>query len=187
MSRAGLDVVGLFVDAGRRMYGEHVSQLEHALQCAMHARRDRAADEIVLAALLHDIGHLLEPTGDTPHHHHGIAAAQVLRAVAPSRVAWLVEHHVVAKRYLVTIDTRYRELLSPVSRTSLTLQGAELAVDEVAQLEAHAWFGDAVRLRRWDDDAKQPELVCEPLIAYRSLLETCLGPQRWVEKTGIDR
>jgi predicted HD phosphohydrolase len=165
-----------------------VSQLEHALQCAAHARRDRADDEVVVAALLHDVGHLLTP-GDIegPGHHHGSAAAQALRPYVPLRVAWLVEHHVVAKRYLVTVDPRYAAALSPVSQRSLIAQGARLAEREASALEAHPWFGDALRLRRWDDAAKQPELACDPLIEYRPLLERWLGPQRWMAGKGIDR
>ena len=187
MSVTGLDVVGLFAESGRRAYGEQVTQLQHALQCASHARRDRADDEVVLAALLHDLGHLVTAESDTPAHHHGSAAAGLLRPHVSPRVAWLVEHHVIAKRYLVTMDPRYGATLSPASRRSLVAQGEGLAPDEVARLERHAWFGDAVRLRRWDDAAKDPGAQCDPLIVHRSLLESCFGPQPWMGASGIDR
>ena len=188
MSTACLDLVGLFDESRRRPYGDHVNQLEHALQCAAQARRDRADDEVVVAALLHDLGHLLTPDEmEAPGRHHGIAAAGALRPYVPPRVAWLIEHHVVAKRYLVSVDPRYAAALSPVSRRSLVAQGAGLAPEEASVLETHPWFGDAVRLRRWDDAAKQPGLACDPLIEYRPLLERWLGAQRWTAGKGIDR
>ena len=188
MSVACLDLVGLFDESRQRPYSDRVSQLDHALQCAAQARRDRADDEAVVAALLHDVGHLLTPDDvEAPGRHHGSAAALVLRPHVPLRVAWLIEHHVVAKRYLVTVDPRYAASLSPVSRRSLAAQGACLAPDEASVLETHPWFGDAVRLRRWDDAAKQPGLTCDPLIEYAPLLERWLGPQRWTAGKGIDR
>ena len=188
MSVTGVDLVGLFDESLGRPYSDHVSQLDHALQCAAQARRDRADDEVLVAALLHDVGHLLAPDdAEGPARHHGSAGALALRPHVPPRVAWLIEHHVVAKRYLVTVDPRYAAALSPVSRRSLAAQGAGLAPDEASVLETHPWFGDAVRLRRWDDAAKQPGLACDPLIEYGPLLERWLGPQRWTAGKGIDR
>ena len=186
---AGLDVVGLFARAGRQRYGERVTQLDHALQCAAHARRDRADDEVVIAALLHDVGHLREtaPAKEAPDRHHGADGADLLRAWVPPRLAWLVEHHVVAKRYLVTIDPRYAACLSSASRRSLSAQGATLEAERAFTLETHPWFGDAVRIRRWDDAAKEPDAVCPPLIDYRALLERWFGTQQWAAGPGLDR
>lgn len=162
-----------------------MTQLEHALQCAALARRERADDEVVLAALLHDVGHLATRAAETPGGHHGHEGAGVLRPWVPERVAWLVEHHVVAKRYLCTVDPRYAERLSPASVRSLAAQGAALALDERLELETRPWFADAVRIRRWDDAAKVPGAVCAPLAAYRPLLERWLGPQSWAPAPGI--
>ena len=140
-------MIGLFAARGAERYGESVSQLEHALQCAALARRARADDEVVLAALLHDVGHL---AARTP---------------------------VVAKRYLCTIDPRYAERLSPASIRSLAVQGAALDLEEQLALETRPWFADAVRIRRWDDQAKVAGAFCPPLAAYRPLIERWLGPQ----------
>jgi predicted HD phosphohydrolase len=187
MSAAGhLDLVGLFTEAGRRMYGESVSQLAHALQCAARARQDRADDEVVIAALLHDVGHLVEAQEDRPEHHHGSGGAALVRPFVSQRIAWLIEHHVIAKRYLCTVDARYVEQLSPASRRSYAAQGARLKPEEQLGLETRPWFGDALRLRRWDDLAKVPGASCPPLVEYAPLLERHFGPQAWTVGAGID-
>jgi gamma-butyrobetaine dioxygenase len=183
----GLDVVGLFAVAGLREYGESVSQLAHALQCAGLARQARADDEVVIAALLHDVGHLVDCHPDQPERHHGSDGAALLRPFVPPRVAWLIEHHVIAKRYLCTIDPRYTALLSPASLRSYALQGARLELDQQLALETQPWFADAVRLRRWDDVAKRPGAACPPLIEYAPLLERYFGVQRWTAGVGLNR
>lgn len=171
------DVIGLLAAHGQRSYGESVTQLEHALQCAALARRNRADDELVLAALLHDIGHLAVASEDAETLHHGHHGAGLLRPYVPQRVAWLIEHHVVAKRYLWTVDPRYAARLSPMSVRSLARQGAALPIEHRLALETRPWFADALRIRRWDDEAKVPGAVVPPLDDYRSLLERWLGPQ----------
>jgi predicted HD phosphohydrolase len=183
----GRDLVGLFAESGLRAYGERVSQLDHALQCADRARRDRADDEVVLAALLHDVGHFLGADPEGPRRHHGSEGADLVRDFLPDRVAWLIEHHVVAKRYLCTVDARYVDGLSPASRRSYRALGARLDPDEQLALETRPWFADALRLRRWDDAAKVPGARCAPLVAYAPLLEAHFGSQRWPAAPGIDR
>jgi predicted HD phosphohydrolase len=154
-----------------------VTQLEHALQCAALARRNRADDEVVLAALLHDVGHLTVSRADDQARHHGHHGAALLRPFVPQRVAWLVEYHVVAKRYLCTVDPRYAARLSPASARTLLLQGPVLPIEDRLALEIRPWFVDAVRIRRWDDEAKVPGAVVPALDEYRPLLERWLGPQ----------
>src|SRR6267143_1253915 len=111
--------------------------------------------------------------------------AGLLRPCVPARVAWLIEHHVVAKCYLCSVDPRYAERLSPASVRSLVAQGAALDVEERLALETRPWFADAVRIRRWDDEAKIVGAVCPPLAAYRPLIERWLGPQSWPAAAGI--
>jgi hypothetical protein len=94
-----LNIVGLLVKRGATQRGdERVSGLDHALQCAALARAARAPDEVVLAALLHDVGHLLSVSEETPFTHHGLWAARFLRPFVSPRVAWLVEYHATAIR-----------------------------------------------------------------------------------------
>ena len=174
-----MDVVRLFRQAGHRHDGDAISELGHALHCAALARRDRADDEVVLAALLHDIGHLAPGAIESPHEHHGTHGARLLRPFVPVRVAWLVEHHVVAKQYLCTVDRRYEEQLSPAALRSLALQGGRLVPAQQLALETTPWFADAVRIRRWDDRARSATSTCAPLSDYRELIERWLGPQSW--------
>jgi gamma-butyrobetaine dioxygenase len=172
MTTPALDLAALLLAQGARRYGDTVNQLMHALQCAAHARRAGADDDLVLAALLHDVGHLAGGLGDeeTPARHHGRHAARLLAPHVPERLAWIVEHHVVAKRYLCATEPAYVAGLSPTSVRSLAAQGGPLSVDECRALERERWFAEAVAVRRWDDLAKDPAAVVQDLDAYRSLL-----------------
>ena len=162
---------------GEAYFGEPVSQLEHALQAAWFASQDGSAPELIAAALLHDIGHLLHGLGedvmdeglDTRHEDAGYS--WVLARFGPG-VAEPVRLHVVAKRYLCAVDPEYGASLSPASVQSLALQGGpftEVQAKEFEQLPGHR---DAVRLRRWDDAAKQQGFVVPALEEYRALLES---------------
>lgn len=177
------DLQTLYAERGRRRYDEAVTQEEHALQCAALARAAGADDELVAAALLHDVGHLLAPPRDpdaprvsreSPSTHHGGHGAALLRGLTSERVAWLVEHHVVAKRYLCTVEPAYAAGLSPASVRSLQAQGGIIDAATCLELEAHPWFADAVRLRRWDDGAKDPAARVAEFGAYVGLLNQLL-------------
>lgn len=186
MTADRIDIAGLFRAHGWQRGGEPVTQLEHALQTAALVRRDGADEDLVLAALLHDVGHLVGNApgadggpieGEDAGRHHGIVGSRLIATAVPPRVAWLVERHVAAKRYLCMVDPAYRRRLSPASLRSLHRQGGVLGASERAMLERHPWFADALRLRTWDDDAKVPGAGCPPLDAYRLLLERHFGPQ----------
>ncbi|UXA18202.1 HD family phosphohydrolase [Mycobacterium sp. SMC-4] len=131
---------------------EAVDELDHALQAAARARDDGADDELVLAAALHDLAHspLLGPVSDDRHDR---VAQLWLTPRFGSRVGWLAGAHVVAKRYLAATDPRYAATLSTTSVCSLEHQGGPgLDLDFVT----HPWRDDALRLRRYDDAAKDP-------------------------------
>src|SRR6516225_9951111 len=153
----------LFEVRGAAAYlSEPVSQMEHALQAAHLAVQDRASDALLAAALLHDIGHLLWLEDD--------AAERGIDSVHEDRgCAWLAPHfgpevtepirlHVRAKRYLCAVDAAYRELLSPASIRSLELQGGALTTGEVEAFARNPHAAGAIRLRRWDDRAKVPNI-----------------------------
>jgi predicted HD phosphohydrolase len=131
---------------------ESVDELDHALQAAAHAIDDRADDELVIATALHDVAH--SPlVGSVACDDHARVAREWLTARFGERVGWLAGAHVAAKRYLVTTEPLYREGLSPTSILSLRAQGGA-GVD--ADFVNHPWRADAVRLRRYDDAAKDP-------------------------------
>jgi predicted HD phosphohydrolase len=180
MTRRELNITGLLVKRGAaRRADERVSALDHALQCGALARAARADEEVVLAALLHDVGHLISDGEESCVTHHGMWAARFLRPFVPARVAWLVEHHVIAKRYLCTVDRGYAEGLSPASLRSWLIQGGALDRATRLDLERQPWLPDALAVRRWDDAAKQPGAVVPALPAYRDVLQECFGRQAW--------
>lgn len=131
---------------------EAVDELDHALQCAALAMADGAAPHLVAAALLHDVGRSSSVQAEHPGLPHEQAGAAWLRARGHEDVAWLVEAHVPAKVWLVAHDATYGQGLSPESKASLERQqGADLGA-----WEPDSRWPDAVRLRRWDDQAKVP-------------------------------
>jgi phosphonate degradation associated HDIG domain protein len=163
------DILNLFNDKGHSEYGgEAVTQLEHALQTATLARENNASDQLITAALLHDIGHLLHDLpNDAPlkgiDDVHENKAAVFLRKYFPAAVTEPVRLHVMAKRYLSSTEETYYSLLSEPSKQSLVLQGGLMSSAEVSAFEQNPFFSDAVMLRKWDDQAKVKELTTAPV------------------------
>jgi phosphonate degradation associated HDIG domain protein len=161
-----------------------VTQLEHALQAALQAEEEGAGPELIAAALLHDIGHLLHDLPDDApdagvDDHHENSAASYLGKRFSRRVTEAVRLHVAAKRYLCAVDEHYLSSLSQPSIVSLRLQGGPMTSAEVAEFEKNPYFADAVRLRRWDDAAKIPDYPTPSLAHFaRYVDETALksGP-----------
>lgn len=162
-------IIRLFESRGDSQYGgEAVTQLEHALQSAALAEREQAPAELIVAALLHDIGHLLHNLPDyAPDEgiddHHETNAGHYLRKHFPDSVTEPVRLHVAAKRYLCAVDPTYMQHLSEPSIASLELQGGPMSSVEVAEFLQQPFSQDAVRLRRWDDEGKVPELKTTPI------------------------
>lgn len=156
--------------------GEPVDQLEHALQCAHLAREEGHDAEVVVAALLHDVGRspvVLWEMGE-PSDEHGELAGGWLEPLAGDRVAWLAEQHVAAKRYLVATDPEYRKTLTDISKESLRRQGGPMSPEEVTAFEQHPGWRDAVALRHWDDRGKVPGAEVPPLDAHEDDLRAVI-------------
>ena len=154
-------VLDLLASRGDAQYGgEAVSQRDHALQCATRAAQAGEPDSLVLACLLHDLGHLLGPAEDggapVVDHRHERRALPLLRRFLPAEVWAPVALHVEAKRYLCAVDPVYAAGLSPASAHSLALQGGAFTVREAEVFLAQAHAAAAVRLRQYDDLAKVP-------------------------------
>ena len=171
------DIRSLFDQYGALAYsGEPVSQLEHALQSAALAEHDGAASELVAAALLHDLGHLLNRHGDTPTERgiddlHQYFALPFLRANFSDAVLEPIKLHVDAKRCLCAIDPAYFGKLSADSVRSLELQGGVFSAEEASEFLARPYAQDALRLRRWDDQAKAAGAITPSLDHYLSVVE----------------
>ena len=188
-----------FIDELERLYNERgaaryepgcpggVSQLQHALQCAALAADALASPSLVVAALLHDLGHLLSPASaggladglssgfagspdDGLDDAHQITAPSVLRPHFPPAVLEPIRLHVDAKRYLCAVERGYWAELSTGSQHSLALQGGPFDSAQVAAFVATPYAEQAVWLRRWDDRAKDPRRRVLPFADYRSLL-----------------
>ncbi|MGV9824075.1 HD family phosphohydrolase [Gordonia sp. NPDC003429] len=130
---------------------EAVDELDHALQAGHLATADHADDELVLAAVLHDVAHSPMIGSDAPHDE---AARRWLTPRFGERVGWLAGSHVAAKKWLAATDHEYAAGLSATSVRSLAAQGGAQLVGR--QWTEHRWWPDAIRLRRYDDAAKTP-------------------------------
>nr|WP_315430106.1 phosphonate degradation HD-domain oxygenase [uncultured Albidiferax sp.] len=174
------DIEALFTRHGHSQYsGEPVTQLEHALQTALLAEQTGADDELVTAALLHDLGHLLTAHGDSPTLRgiddlHQFRIVPFLRGVFSRRVLDSMQFHVDAKRYLCSTRTGYLDALSPDSQRSLALQGGMFSSAEASHFIAQPHADEAVALRLWDDQAKHAGLQTPPLHYYMARAARCL-------------
>lgn len=154
------EIANLFTTWGTQKYDECVSQLEHAVQCAVLAQESGATDELVVAALLHDVGHLLALESKAGNvnisindKHESTAVKYLAKSFGP-RVTAPIALHVEAKRYLCAVENNYFSTLSAGSVRSLEIQGGIMNDDEAKRFEALPGFADAVSLRRWDEGAK---------------------------------
>ena len=140
-------------------YGnENVTQLEHALQCAELAEKNNFSKEVITAALLHDIGHLLydgkDPIHDGKDGFHENLGADYLSNYFGEEVTRPIKAHVACKRYLSTVEDGYYDLLSEASKISLKAQGGPFTRDEAEKFIEQPYMKEAVELRRFDDQAK---------------------------------
>jgi len=157
-------------------FGEAVSMTEHGLQAAYFATAAGAPPSLVIAALLHDIGHLVEEvprdladwTSDAAHERVG---GHWLASRFPAEVSEPVRLHVPAKRYLLATDRDYFAKLSPASVVTLKLQGGPMSSEEVGRFETERYHREAVLVRRCDDQGKIAGLKTPGVLDYRTLIE----------------
>ncbi len=171
MNPAAIEAIfELFERLGARHYGEGVSQIDHALQCAQLAEADGASDSLIAAALLHDLGHLLDAENDEVDTRHEVRGAAALRPIFGPEVVQPIALHVAAKRYLCATEAGYAGGLSEASTRTLKLQGGPFSQSQARRFEAVPQFVAAVRLRRYDEGGKLDGAPCRPLRDYSGLL-----------------
>ena len=169
----------LFSERGHLAYGEGVNELQHALQAASLAQKDNAPNSLIVAALLHDIGHLLHGLSEDvaeqgiDGHHERIGEKWLEKYFGPE-ISQPVRLHVEAKRYQCTVNSDYLAQLSPASAKSFILQGDKMNGDEVSAFEKNPFFKNALQLRTWDDNAKDPEMETPLLEHYLPLVKAAL-------------
>ncbi len=177
------EIETLFCQRGGEQYsGEPVTQLAHALQTAALAELDGADDELVTAALLHDLGHLVHGLstgpGDTPTLRgvddlHQFQALPFLRGRFPDRVLGAIQAHVDAKRYLCASRPGYHDALSADSQRSLLLQGGVFNAAQAAAFITRPGAAEAVRVRLWDDQAKSADRPTPTLAHFMARARRC--------------
>jgi phosphonate degradation associated HDIG domain protein len=156
------ELLDIFTSRATKRYGlSAINQLQHALQAAALAEADGAPPATVLASLLHDVGHMIHQLGEDPAGrgiddvHEELGAAWLAERFGPE-VSEPVRLHVAAKRYLCAVEPDYFAKLSPDSVRSLGLQGGPMSAGEIDDFRRHPLYAEAVRLRRYDEAAKDP-------------------------------
>ncbi len=170
-------IVDIFERRGGEEYlGEPVTMAQHMLQGATLAEQAEAPEPLVIAALLHDIGHYTSEFGtfsmdDEKDRHHDDAGAEVLAPYFPPVITECVRLHVAAKRYLCATDPSYFGKLSPASVHSLNLQGGPMSDKEVSDFEANPFHREAVKVRIWDEGGKEPDMQTKSIREYAPMLQ----------------
>jgi phosphonate degradation associated HDIG domain protein len=148
---------------GEEYLGEPVTMAEHMLQGATIAEQNRQREIIIVAALLHDVGHFTSEFGmfqmdDTEDRYHEDAGADVLEGFFPTLVTDCVRYHVAAKRYLCATRPSYFDRVSEASIHSLNLQGGPMSDAEVAEFEKNPNLQDIIAVRFLDEAGKHPDM-----------------------------
>lgn len=161
-----VDFLGSIFDrrGGEEYLGEPVTMGEHMLQGATLAEQSGHSDEIIIGALLHDIGHFTSEFGtfsmdDTEDRHHEDAGAEVLERFFPTTVTDCCRHHVAAKRYLCATRPEYFKRLSEASVHSLNLQGGPMNADEARDFEQNPNLEAILAVRYLDDAGKKAGMI----------------------------
>lgn len=165
------EIKTLFEKYGNEDYdGEPVSQTSHMLQAGMQGVNEHCDDELILGGFLHDIGHLLRHEQNTEAmgiygvvNHEGLGAEYLRKKGFSERVCAMVDGHVNAKRYLVATDPKYASKLSLASMETLKWQGGPMSEEEAQAFKQHPYFAEIIRVRLWDEKAKDQHAETYPL------------------------
>ena len=162
---------------GEAYAGEKVTQLEHMVQTAELAKKQGFDEEVILAAFLHDIGHICVPVhsenemeGFGIQDHEEVGADFLAQKGFSKKVIQLVQSHVDAKRYLTYRNPHYYEQLSEASKKTLEYQGGKMSAEEAAIFEQDPLFALFIQMRKWDEQAKIEGLPSLELEYYSQLL-----------------
>jgi phosphonate degradation associated HDIG domain protein len=177
------EIMNLFEKYGDEDYdGEPVSQASHMIQCAMLAMNKGEDTELILGAFLHDLGHLLKHRQQTEAmgnygvvNHEGIGANYLRAKGFSERICAVVEKHVDAKRYLVATEPGYKEKLSEASLKTLEYQGGPMDKEEATAFKQQPFFHDIIKVRLWDEQAKDTKAATLPLDHFMQLIREHLS------------
>ena len=173
-------IINYYIKHGYTNYDESVTQIDHSLQTANLASLDNAGNEMIVTALLHDMGHILidEFNGKKDFLNedrlHEFVGANFLSDYFPLSIIEPIKLHVPAKRYLCTKYESYYRSLSTASQRSFELQGGKMNINELEILEKNKYLEPAIKLREWDDLAKIKDLKVKDINEYKSCIEITL-------------
>jgi phosphonate degradation associated HDIG domain protein len=178
------EIISLYeIHGGSEYSGEKVSQLEHMVQAAQLAEANGYDDEVILAAFLHDIGHITEEAnGANEMDHYGLKDHEMIGSLYLAehgfsrKICKLVASHVEAKRYLTRKDPDYYNQLSEASKKTLEFQGGMMSVEEAGAFEKDPLFHEIILMRRWDEQAKVQNKPLPNLHRYRLMILKHLMP-----------
>jgi phosphonate degradation associated HDIG domain protein len=169
-------IFSLYEKHGAEDYiGEPVSQLEHMAQSAQLAQSQGYSDEVILAAFFHDIGHFLSSAstenmdGFGVMRHEKVGADYLRKQGFPEKIALLVESHVQAKRYLTFKQAAYYQQLSEASKKTLEFQGGRMSAAEAGAFEEDELFETSIKMRQWDEQAKEEHIPLPDLEVYKQM------------------
>jgi predicted HD phosphohydrolase len=135
--------------------GYPVTRLEHSLQTATRASRDGADEELIVAALIHDIGDDLAP------YNHAELAAGILRPYVRPEVTWIVEQHGLFQSYY------YAHHLGG------NRDGRE-------RFREHRWYQACKDFcANWDQSSFDPKYPWEPLEAFEPMVRRIFSRKAW--------
>lgn len=176
------EIIALFNKYGNENYDEErISQTSHMIQCAMLAMGEGEI-ELTIGAFLHDIGHLLkleqdaEATGNLGiATYEGIGASYLRERGFSKRICAVAANHVAAKRYLVATDKNYASKLSAARHETLKWQGGPMTDKEVKAFKNHSFFDDIIKVRLWDEKAKDMNVALLPITFFQKMIYNYLN------------
>ena len=173
-------ILDAFAKCGHLDYGEHISMEEHMLQTAFLADENDEEDNVVVAALLHDFGHLIcnmpnNTFGEGSDNYHEELGAKALQHWFEDDIVDAVRLHVDAKRYLCAANPKYKDKLSKASITTMAIQGGPMNKREMLAFRRKKGHRIAIRIRAYDDLGKMPEMRRPGLNYYIPKIKKCLS------------
>eukprot|EP00111_Clytia_hemisphaerica_P020067 TCONS_00059162-protein len=176
------NILALYKDFGDQEYfGECVSKTTHMIQAATAAQQNNEPDYVVLACLLHDIGHFLDKDNMNGLGviEHGAVGARFLRKLGmEEKVCCLVENHVLAKKYLVSKYDEYYDKLSDASKKTLEFQGGRMSMEQMVHFEKDPYFKESIKVRTYDDIGKQVGMNIPKLVEFHDLINKYLNQEQ---------
>ena len=170
----------LFENYGDVTYGEKMTILSHSVQSAIIAKSRELSGKLVVAAFLHDVGHMLPILNDAEEDmggfgaiHHEISGAVYLSNIGfDESITVPIKNHVISKRYLCTVNDQYHSELSEASKKTMEYQGGLLNKDEVTEFEKEPYFLESIELRLIDDEAKEEDFEVKAIMV-EELFQLC--------------